>query len=285
MKLTTFLIIALSATAFSQKKSAEPEAPAAEKPTVEAPAAEKPAAEKPAADPAIPAWQNEFTNLPIEKRREYFELAQSADSLFKEKRIFECLDTLAKLNLIFSGNPATLNLEGACYVEFRDFDKARATFQKSLAQSPDNTNVKFNLAEVDFVTHNWQASLDGFTPIMDDIKKADMGMYNLVLYKVALCYIKLDKLDEAKKLIAPYDFLDDTPLFYFGQAALSYEQGKTQEAESWLARAARVFNNAEILAPWQDTLIEFGYIKSFYGGDLEEDNQTLPGLEPADPNP
>lgn len=263
MKLTTFLFIALGTSAFSQEVPAEN----AETPQTL----------------AIPAWQSEFSNLPIEKRREYFKLAQTADSLFKEKRIFECLDSLAKLNNIFNGNPATLNLEGACYVEFRDFEKARQTFQKALEKSPDNTNVKFNISEVDFVTHNWQAALDGFTPIMEEIKKADINMYNLVLYKVALCQIKLGNLEEAKKLIAPYDFLDDTPLFYFGQAALSYEQNKTQEAESWLARAARVFRDAKILAPWQDTLIEFGYIKSFYGGDLEGDDQTLPGIEPVAP--
>lgn len=258
MKLATLFTFVLSVSAFAQ---------------------EPPAKQESAEKTDAPTWQNEFTNLPIEERRQYFEYAQSADSLFKEKRIFECLDTLAKLKNIFINNPATLNLEGACYVEFRDFEKARATFQKALALSPENSNVLFNLAEVDFVTHNWQAALDGFSAIIDEIKKADVSMSNLVLYKIALCHIKLDQLDEAQKILEPYDFLDDTPLYYFGQAAFSYEQGKTQEAEAWLSRAARVFRSAEILAPWQDTLIEFGYIKSFYGGDLKGDTPTLPGID------
>ena len=37
-----------------------------------------------------------------------------------------------------------------------------------------------------------------------------------------------------------------------------------------LARAGRIFQSPEVLAPWQDTLVEYGYIKSFYGNDLNE---------------
>jgi hypothetical protein len=34
--------------------------------------------------------------------------------------------------------------------------------------------------------------------------------------------------------------------------------------------AGRVFANPAVIAPWQDTLIEFGYIESFYGGLSKE---------------
>ncbi len=268
MKVTTFLLLTITAfanTALSQE-------------TADASPQKK---EKPQMAP----WQKEFSNLSVEKRREYFSLAQEANSLFKDKRIFECLDTLAKLKAIFPDNPGILNLEGACFVEFRDFDKAREIFKKALAESPGNPNVKFNLAEVDFVTHNWKAAEKSFMPILDELKGRDESMHNLVLYKLALCKIKLGKVDEAKKLIEPYDFLDDSPIFYYGKAALAYEQDQPQKAEAWLARASRVFRDPQILAPWQDTLIEFGYLKSFYGGDLEGDEQALPGTGADAPAP
>jgi hypothetical protein len=34
-----------------------------------------------------------------------------------------------------------------------------------------------------------------------------------------------------------------------------------------MARGGRIFQNPAILSPWQDTLMEFGYIKGFFGGD------------------
>ena len=39
------------------------------------------------------------------------------------------------------------------------------------------------------------------------------------------------------------------------------------KAEEWLAMAGRIFRDPNVLAPWQDTLVEYGYIKSFYGED------------------
>jgi hypothetical protein len=39
------------------------------------------------------------------------------------------------------------------------------------------------------------------------------------------------------------------------------------KAEEWLAIAGRIFQDPNVLAPWQDTLVEYGYIKSFYGDD------------------
>ncbi|MGE9267099.1 MAG: tetratricopeptide repeat protein [Verrucomicrobiales bacterium] len=246
--------------------------------------ADKAPQDPPAAEPQIAAWQQAISNLPVTTRRQYFVHAREADSLFKQKRIFECLDELAKLKAIYPDNPATLNLEGACYVEFRDFEKARQTFEKALALSPGNPNVKFNLAEIKFVTHQWQEAHDALTPLAEPLKDADQGMHHLVLYKIALCKLKLDQVAEAKELLAPYDFLDDTPLFYFAEAAFAYQADKAAEAEGWLARAARVYRDPQALAPWQDTLIEFGYIKSFYGGDLEGDTRALPGTEAATEN-
>jgi len=74
--------------------------------------------------------------------------------------------------------------------------------------------------------------------------------------------------DDALILANKYDFLDDSPFYYYAQAAIAYESDDTIKAEEWLAICSRIFRDPQILAPWQDTLVEFGYIKSFYGDDL-----------------
>jgi len=191
----------------------------------------------------------DINNLPEETRQKYFEAAVRAEQLFGQKRIFECLETLRKANKIYSKNPATLNLEGACYVEFRDFD----------------------LAEIEFVTHDWPSALKKLTELKGDkqTKNFHESMIQLIDFKILLCQLKTGKLDAAQQTIGKLSYKDDTPLFYYGKAALAYQAEETAEAEKWLARGRRVFRDPTTLAPWQDTLIEFGYIKSFYGGDLE----------------
>ncbi|MFP6856780.1 MAG: hypothetical protein VCA73_05875, partial [Roseibacillus sp.] len=77
---------------------------------------------------------------------------------------------------------------------------------------------------------------------------------------------KIDREDEARKLAEKYDYLDDNPFYYYANSALAYFDKKEADAERWRATARRIFRTASILAPWEDTMIEYGYVKSFYGG-------------------
>jgi len=97
-------------------------------------------------------------------------------------------------------------------------------------------------------------------------------MLHLVQFKILLCKLMLDQVDEAREMIDLHGFMDDTPYHFFAQAALAFYDDDKVTAEEWLGRGLRIFRDPQILAPWQDTLIEFGYIKSFYGGDLAEDD-------------
>lgn len=212
----------------------------------------------------------EFSNLPKAQRDAFAEHLTKASRLFAEKRIFEVLGELGKAEAIFAESVALLNLKGSCYVEFRDFERARTIYKEALELEPDSSTVHFNLAEIDFCTKNWQASHDGFTKLLGQIKEDQLAMRRLIEFKILLCKLKLDQVDEARTLADKYGFMDDSPYHFFSKASLAFNDDDAVTAEEWLGRAIRIFRRPEVLAPWQDTLIEFGYIKSFYGGDLAE---------------
>jgi tetratricopeptide (TPR) repeat protein len=190
-----------------------------------------------------------------------------ANRVFQQKRVFECLEELHKASQIFAESPELLNLRGSCYVEMRAFDKALADYSKAAALAKDNPNVQFNIGEVYFVTKQWQQAHDMFENVLRNLPPDNIGLGRLVEFKLLLCKKKLGRNEEVAVLAEKYDFLDDSPFHYFAQAALAYENKEMIKAEQWLARAGRVFRDPNILAPWQDTLVEFGYIKSFYGED------------------
>lgn len=232
------------------------------------------AQDKPVTDvkkPEKPQYVIDLEALSKDEVMAYTGAFRKANNLFQQKRIFESLEALEEVDAIYSKNPASLTLRGACYVEFRAFDKARMVFAKALKFSPGNFNVRFNVGEIEFVTKNYVKCLEILEPLVaESIKtKATETMEPLIKFKIALCKIKTGDLSGAEAIVAKTDFLDDSPLFYFGKAALDYDKKNNVGAETWLSRAALIFKDAGALAPWQDTLIEFGYIKSFYGGDLE----------------
>ena len=221
----------------------------------------------------LSANQQAFLNLPEERRKDFVKALGEATRLFQQKRIFETMEKLDEATKIFEESPEIMNLRGSCFVEIRAFDKALAEFKRASELAKDNASILFNIAEVYFVTKEWQKSLDLFEKVLALVPEENTALGRLVEFKIMLCKNKLGMKNDAEILAGKYDFLDDSPYYYYAQAALAYEAEDLVKAEEWLAMARRIFQDPAILAPWQDTLVEYGYIKSFYGGDLSIDEE------------
>ena len=229
-----------------------------------------------AQEPAAPAkekrpYEIAFSNLPEEKRTEYSKKLLEARRLFGDKRIFEAIDKANEAKAIFPDDPELLNLIGSCQVEFRNFDKAMEAFKKAQAQLPDQPQIYFNIAELNFVMKNWAEAEVNLAKVMTltppKAEKSALQINRITEFKLLLAKLKLNKVAEATAMSQKYDYLDDSPYPYYAQAAILFSQGKDIDAENLMARAARIFQDPNILAPWQDTMIEFGYVKGFFGGD------------------
>lgn len=225
--------------------------------------------------PELSEAQKEFTNLPEQKRIDYLNHVNEANRLFGQKRIFEALEETESARKIFDLNPDVLNMIASCYVEFRDFAKARDFYKRALALAPKSNVILFNIAELEFVTRNWQSCLDKLKEVLPMVPEAGLQTRRIIELKMLLCHLALNQIDEAKALANKYDPLrDDTPYYYYAQASLRYREKDLIKAEEYLQMANRVFENPAYIAPWQDTLIEFGYIASFYGGEPGNDDNA-----------
>lgn len=230
------------------------------------------APEAPAGQPAYNAQQQAFLNLPKEDRDKYISHMMEARRFLGEKRVFEALDEISKGRTIFADDADAYVLYGSCQVELRAFDKAMEAFKKADELAPNAPGVRFNISEVYFVSKEWAKADAIYEELLKDgaAKGNLLGkqLLRLVEFKSLLCKIKLGKMEEAEVLSKKYDFLDDSPYYYYANAALAYSREDTLKAEEWLARARKVYRAPGLLETWQDTLIEFGYIEAFYGGDV-----------------
>lgn len=217
--------------------------------------------------------QKAFLNLAEERRKDFSKYLMEANRLFQQKRIFETLEQLQKAEAIFKDSPEIYNLRGSCYVEMRSFEKALADFTSALELSKSNPSIRFNIGEVYFVMREWQKAHDVFDQVLAEIPPQNVALSRLIEFKMLLCKNKLGKKDEVKILAEKYDFLDDSPYYYYAKAALEYDSNNSLKAEVLLATAARIFQDPNVLAPWQDTMVEYGYISSFYGGEGNEAEQ------------
>ena len=234
----------------------------------------KPAADgkaAPAAKEELQPNQQAFLNLPEASRKDFLKHLMEANRLFGQQRVFETIEELDKAAAIFKDSPEIYNLRGSCFVEMRAFDKALAEFEAAIKLSKDNPSIEFNIGEIYFVTKEWKKSLDLFEKVMKVLPADQVAMGRLVEFKILLCKKKLGMEADVKKMTEKYDFMDDSPFYYYAQAVVAYDAKDQVKAEEWLGSARRVFTNPQVLAPWQDTLVEYGYIKSFYGEDLSKE--------------
>lgn len=220
---------------------------------------------------SIPEELKAFMNLDEEERAEFAKLVAKAQGYFREQRVIESLAVISKAQLIFENHPAILNLRGSCYVHLRDFVGAEKQFKRALKITPNSTQILFNIAEMHFVTQRWKSCAQKMTELNELLPESTQNkdIKRLVEFKLLLCYIKLNRTKEAKELAKLYDMWDDSPYYYYANAAISFSADDKIGADQILKRASRVFRRPGDLAGWDDTLTEFGYIKSFYGGGDE----------------
>lgn len=222
--------------------------------------------------------QQAFLNLPEAKRNEFAKHLGEATRLFNDKRIFETMEELDKAEAIFKDSPEIYNIRGSCLIEMRSFPKALAQFEKARSYAKENPSIDFNIAEVYFVTKEWKKGSDLFEKILKVMPEGNTALTRLMEFKILLCKKKLGLKDDVAALVDKYDYLDDSPYYYYVQAMLAYDAKDLIKAEEWLARANRIFRDPAILTPWQDTMVEYGYIQSFYGGEGADNVATPSGL-------
>lgn len=253
--------------------------------------AEKPAEKKPTstASGRYKEVIQDFSNLPEEQRMAFLKMRNEAGQLFQNKRIIEAFEVIRKMQLVFEDDPQILNLLGACYVEMRDFDKARIQFDKAKNITGPNFNVLFNIAEIAFVTGEWQTCLTQLDACSKLIPANAMQMKHLVEFKTMLCHIRLAEAESTSEadrkmhdeqitaFADKHHYLDDTPYYYYAQAALNFYKKDDTEAQRKLNAGRRVFASTPvILASWEDTMTEIGYVKSYYGNDSKKEESTNP---------
>ncbi|MFZ4596181.1 MAG: tetratricopeptide repeat protein [Verrucomicrobiaceae bacterium] len=206
-------------------------------------------------------------------------LILEAASLQSRKRYIDALAKLDEAEKIDSKRADIYNVRGAIYItaQLRDAARARAEFTKARELMPGVMPPVFNLAEVDFVTHEWASAEKAFRELLVQFPKLPAAARHLVQFKQLICLVKQGKIAEAQKLLDEnFTFMDDTPAYYFSKAILALEAKDTTKGNEWLLKAQKIFKPPHSTA-YVDSLAEARYI----------DELTLgkPDAQDANPKP
>jgi len=202
-----------------------------------------------------------FDSLGDKQKNQLILLLRDAAKLVNGVRVQESLEKIISAENIVIDYAPLLNLKGAAFTKIRDFDKAQAAFAKALEINPKSVMTKFNLYEMYFVKKQYKEAASAFKSFIKSNKEIPKSTVTLVQYKILICSLKQGDKEHAKSILDQFDFLDDDPLFYYGNAAIHFQKDEINEANSWLIAASRIYK-PEVNNLYKDSLIEAGWIEN-----------------------
>ena len=198
-------------------------------------------------------------NLSAEQRQKLQKLLNDASAYIGGIRIQEAFEKIIEAESITTDLFQLHNLKGAAYTKIRDFPKARKSFEKALELNPGAFMSRFNITELDFVEQKFDDAEKNFKKLLEDSPKMNIGTKRLIEFKILISLLAQDKDKEAMEMQATFDYLEDTPAYYFGNAAIAFDAEDEDEARGWIRSAERIYTPQEV-SVYVDSFIEMGWI-------------------------
>lgn len=190
---------------------------------------------------------------------------QEAGALASVRRSQEMLITLDKAVELAPDYYVIYNLRGVAFSVLRDFDSARREFRKARDLEPKALDVRFNLAEMDFVTGKFEKALEQLSGMIAEHPKMPTPTYHLLRFKELICLFKLGRQGEASKLMEEFSPYEDTPVYHMAEAVRRFSLGEEDEAKGWIRSAKGIFK-PQVMSNYLDALMEVGWMDSLVEG-------------------
>ena len=223
----------------------------------------------PAAPPA--AAELGDANLSEADQQKLVKIFQDVQEMRKQNRFTDAIAKLDEAEKISPKNGLIFTMRGDIHLapRRRDFDLAKEQFLKAKELDPNNAGPAFNLAELEFARHDFPTAAAAFRKLVADFPKLPQVIRHLALSRVVICEARQKKFDEAEKLIKEsFTFMDDTPAYYFSNAAISFAKKDEKMAQEWMLRATSIFKEQQV-GPYIDAFKEMRWLP-------DVDYQALP---------
>lgn len=204
------------------------------------------------------------------------------------KRAFQARDFGRALKLLDRGDAgvpnqaAFWNLRAEALLEQKRFDEAEAALRKAATADPASWETRYILAQIPFRKKDYSESRARLEALLTDtpsgLKKENV---QLIRYHIFLTLLLEGKESAAQQSIEQFKFTDDTPAFYYAQAAWSFHHNNQKQASEWFASAGKLFSPA-LNSAFANSLADLGWLGA--PTDTALSPQPAPVLLPSPAN-
>lgn len=212
----------------------------------------------------LPAWLVDFSNLPREDRDKYLQGFGRAKQFFQKGDWHGCLLELTNCEIIFNKNPNSWNLRLSCLIELKDLEHADEYLKQIKEVLPNDPVTLLNIANLHLVRGEYESCITELNNIIRSLPyDTDEELINIMRFRIMLSHLMLGHPEQAEAVISGLTPLDDTPLYYYGKAALNIFHGKRQEAMMDVNSANNIFSKNQATIPYQRGITTSGLIDKY----------------------
>jgi tetratricopeptide (TPR) repeat protein len=223
--------------------------------------------------PATPTSAEQLGDAKLSEadQQKLMKIFEEVQEMRKQNRYTDAIAKLDEAEKISPKNGLIFTMRGDVYLapRRRDFDLAKEQFLKAKELDQQNPGPAFNLAELEFARHDFPTASAAFRKVVSDFPKLPQVIRHLSISRIVICEARQKKYDEAEKIIKEsLTFMDDTPAYYFGHAAIAFAKKDEKMAQEWMLRATSIFKEHQT-GPYIDAFKEMRWIP-------DVDYQALP---------
>ncbi len=209
----------------------------------------------------IPKWLQDFSNMPRAKREAFAEAFTEAKRTYQAQQWSACIIKLNECDEIYAANPNIQILRVACYQEMEMFKEALEIVLKQLKDNPKDVISQYNLSSIYMGLKDYQKCVDVTEPLLRNISMEDDKKFrDLLNFRLFICKLALDDEKGAIKVVEYCSILDDSPLYYMVQSAVSLYKKDRLKASENLKTAQRIYGRTMSMPAYERCLQKSGFV-------------------------
>lgn len=211
---------------------------------------------------SIAPWVRELSNLPSEQREAYTQAFQAAKMCFSQGRLAECESHLNTCEFYTRLNPNVWNLRASVLISQQRFAEAETILQEVRRIKPSDPVARLSLSLLYLGAHDYEKCLQETDQLIEDIQYKNMGhLVHSLMFRKLLCLIMLERMDEARALVAECSPMDDSPLYYYSQGVFSLHRGDRKSALRDFNAADYIYSSIGSVSSYKQALNFSGLIE------------------------
>ena len=192
-------------------------------------------------------------------------MIDAAKRAFARGSLSMCEQCLDECEAIFSGNPNVWNLRASVLIALKCFADAEGWLKKVREVAPDDVVATLNFSLLYLGSSRYEDALAECDSLLISIKykKGMDGLRHSLMFRKFLCLVMLDKVDEAKQLVADVTPMTHSPLYYYTQSVLAVIAHDRNTAIREMTAADSIYRTDPYLATYKQGITFSGILERF----------------------